>query len=72
MVDIEEDIKMDPELGMIFLEISSDEAASSFRKDVVIPYFKDIFNVSFADIRAWQRVQKLLIQNILTNLHFLR
>lgn len=44
-MDFEEDIKIDPELGMIFVDISSDETAAAFRKDVVIPYFKDIFKV---------------------------
>jgi len=30
-----------------FVEICSDEEAAKFRKDVVIPYFKDIFKVNF-------------------------
>ena len=51
-MDIEEDIKIDPEVGMIFFEIASDEAVAAFRKDVVIPYFKDIFKVSFLSSRA--------------------
>jgi len=29
-MDIEEDIKIDPDIGLVFVEISSDEAASAF------------------------------------------
>ena len=43
----EVDIMVDAESGNVeFVEISSDEQAAAFRKEIVIPYFKDIFKVS--------------------------
>ncbi len=42
----EADIKITASGHAEFLEISSDEQASAFRKEVVIPYFKDIFKVN--------------------------
>jgi hypothetical protein len=40
------DILVDEATGQVELvEISSDEQAVAFRKEIVIPYFKDIFKV---------------------------
>jgi len=48
MADDFEDIKVDPVTGIWeFVEICSDEEAAKFRKEVVIPYFKDIFKVNY-------------------------
>jgi len=55
-----EDIKVDPVTGIReFVEICSDEQAAQFRKEVVIPYFKDIFKVSFANLKSLAESSKL-------------
>ena len=45
-MDSDIDIIVDEATGKVeFVEISQDEQAAAFRKDIVIPYFKDIFKV---------------------------
>ena len=73
MADDFEDIKVDPVTGIWeFVEICSDEEAAKFRKEVVIPYFKDIFKVILFNESLLLKALKSRIPNELISSLFSR